>query len=152
QVQFLVNHRDATVDAIGRRPEGHGALTDLQIAAVGDVGAAENLQQGRLARAVLAHQRMNGAGVGDETAVGQRLDARKYLANGVEPQAAAIIYMCIHESLRRSPLWGRGLPIVNLRSGRTLGSLASTSLPETDLLQLFLEVGTCNQGHLIHGG
>src|SRR5690606_6736348 len=116
----LMDHSDATVNAVRRAPKGHGPFTDLHIAAIGDVGAAENLKQRRFARAVLAHQRMNGAGMSHEADVGERLDARKDLADGVEPQAPTIIHMCIHESLHPSPRSGRVLPIVSLvQAGKT---------------------------------
>src|SRR5690606_33029383 len=72
----------------------------------------------------LAHQGMDGAGVRNEADLGKRLHSGEDLANGVEPQAAAIIHMCIHESLHRLvPRAGtRGLPIVSLCSGTSESS------------------------------
>ena len=66
QMQLLMDHRDAAADAVGGRLERHGLLADLQLAAARNVGAAEDFQQGRFAGAVLAHQGVNLARMGDE--------------------------------------------------------------------------------------
>ena len=86
QVQLLVNHRHAAGDAVGRAFEGQGLRADMQRAAAGDIGPAEDLQQGRFARAVLAHQRMHLPGLGGKTDAVQRLDPGKGLADAVKPQ------------------------------------------------------------------
>ncbi|MNS80280.1 hypothetical protein D3C72_1139550 [compost metagenome] len=88
QMQLLVDHRDATADAVGGGLEVHRPLADLQGTAARRVGPAENFQQRRLAGAVLAHQGVNLPRMGDEADVVQRLHPGKGLADPVEAQAA----------------------------------------------------------------
>jgi hypothetical protein len=68
-------------------------LADLQIAAARGVSPAEDFQQGRFAGAVLAHQGVNLARMGDEADAIQRLHPGKGLADPVEAQAAAGIVL-----------------------------------------------------------
>ena len=86
QMQFLMDHRDPAGDAVGSVFEGHGLIADLHRTAARQVGAAEDFQQGRLARAVLAHQRVHRVRPRFEADLRQRLDPGKLLANAVETQ------------------------------------------------------------------
>ncbi|SAM30347.1 hypothetical protein BN1864_LIB5394:03344 [Pseudomonas sp. 1 R 17] len=86
QVQLLVDHRHAAGDAVGGAFERHGLRADLHRAAAGNIGAAEDLQQRRLARTVLAHQGVHLPRVGGEADAVQRLDPGKGFADSVETQ------------------------------------------------------------------
>src|SRR5450830_3265 len=100
-------------NAVGRRPEAHDLLANLQVAAVGRIEPAEDLQQGRLARAVLAHQRMHAVGPRLETDLRQRPDPGKLLADTVEAQARGRLRLFQHNlspapgRARRNPQGGR---------------------------------------------
>ncbi|MNL02110.1 hypothetical protein D3C87_1226050 [compost metagenome] len=98
QMQLLVNHRDAAADAVSGRLERHGLLADLQLAAARDVSTAEDFQQGRFAGAVLAHQGVNLAGMGDKADSVQRFHPGKGFADPVEAQAAAgaVLFLCLY--------------------------------------------------------
>ena len=63
QVDLLIDQRDACRQRLFRSPDGTGAPVDQDFAAGGAVGAGEDLHQGALARAVLAHQRVDLPGI-----------------------------------------------------------------------------------------
>ncbi len=85
-LQFLVNHRDAGRDRRGRIRELHGLAVDQHAARIGLIFAAENLQQRRLARAVLAHQAMHLARMHVERNAVECAHAGKHLADIVKTQ------------------------------------------------------------------
>jgi len=58
----LVDHEDARVERVARRPEAHGPPGELDLALVLSVEAGEDVRQRRLAGAVLAEQRVDLAG------------------------------------------------------------------------------------------
>ncbi|MDR6354753.1 hypothetical protein Q3H58_001424 [Pseudomonas psychrotolerans] len=87
QLQFLLDHGDAGADGFGGALEHQFLAIDVEVAGGGSVVAAEDLQQGRLARAVLAHEGMHRAGTHAEGDVGERLDAGKGLADADEAEA-----------------------------------------------------------------
>src|SRR3546814_329844 len=94
-MQLLVDHRHAAGNAVGGAFESHRLLADLQVAAAGDIGTAEDLQQRGLARAILAHQGMDLPRIGNETDIGQRLHTGEGFTNPVEPQARAnVVLLC----------------------------------------------------------
>ncbi|MNS28098.1 hypothetical protein D3C72_600640 [compost metagenome] len=103
QMQLLVDHRDATADAVGGGLEVHRPLADLQGSAAGYVGPAEDFQQRRFAGTVLAHQGMNLPRMGDEADAVQRLHPGKGLADPVETQAAAVL-LCMCLRVHNPPL------------------------------------------------
>jgi hypothetical protein len=85
-LQFLVNHRDAGRDRRGRTRKMHRLAVHQHAARIGLVFAAENLQQRRLARAVLAHQAMHLARMHVERDAVECAHAGKYLADIVKTQ------------------------------------------------------------------
>jgi len=95
--QLLIDGRDA---AFGRLARGDGlqlGVADADRAAVGRVDAGDDLDQRRLAGAVLAEQRMHLAGVHVEVDVAQHPDAGEGLRDAAERQRPA----------RRSELYTR---------------------------------------------
>ncbi len=79
QQQLLVNGRDPGALGVLRRGETHGAPVDQDLAAVRLIDAGDDLDQRRLACAVLAEQRMNLAGADVERDAAQRAHAGKAL-------------------------------------------------------------------------
>ncbi|CRL99725.1 hypothetical protein [Pseudomonas sp. 28 E 9] len=86
QVQLLVDHRHAAGNAVGGVLEGHDLLADLHRAAAGNIGAAEDLQQRRFTRTVLAHQGVHLPRVRGEADAIERLDPREGFADTVKTQ------------------------------------------------------------------
>ena len=78
-VQLLVYARDARRCRFIRVMESHLLAFDIDLALVRFVNACENLDQGRFARAVLADQSQDLAGLYRELHLVKRLDTRKYL-------------------------------------------------------------------------
>ncbi len=73
--RLLVDHRDACVLGVGRRAEVDAVATEQEVAAVAAVHAGDDLDQRRLAGAVLPHQGVDRAGV-DAQAAGAQGDDR----------------------------------------------------------------------------
>ena len=86
-LQFLVHHRNAAVQCIQRSLDLDllSLINDLAFVHVVDTKHA--LHQGRLARAVLSHQRMDGAGFQFQLCVIQCLDAGERLDDITHLQA-----------------------------------------------------------------
>ena len=81
EVQLLVDDADAEVLGGARRGDLHLAALDPDRAGVPLVDPGEDLHQRGLARAVLAHQRVDLAGAQLEARVLERLDAREALGD-----------------------------------------------------------------------
>ena len=79
QVQFLMHRTDAQQMRFHRACNRNRLAVENDLAAVGWLHSAEDLDQRRFACAILAHQRMHLAGDEIETDVAERLDSRKYL-------------------------------------------------------------------------
>jgi hypothetical protein len=79
--EFLEDHRDAEPARIGRRRDLDRLSLVQELAAVGTVGAAENLDQRRLPGAILAEQHVHLAAADLEADVVQGPDAGKGLAD-----------------------------------------------------------------------
>ena len=86
EVQLLVDDRDAGRHGVGGGLENIRRAADPEPAGGGGVGAAESLEQGGLARAVLPHERVNRAEAHAETDPGERRDARVRLGDVLELQ------------------------------------------------------------------
>ena len=83
QAEFLEDHRDAGALRVARRMERDRLAVEPDLAAGRRRAPAMMFDQGRLARAVLAEQRMHLAGAQLEVDSVQRLDAGEALAHPV---------------------------------------------------------------------
>ncbi len=79
QVQFLVDHRDARFDGLGRVCQDLGLSVDLDGAAVRLVDTRKDLHERGLARAVFADQGVDAAGARVERHLAERLDRAEAL-------------------------------------------------------------------------
>ena len=86
QVQLLVDHRDAGLDGVPGGAEVHAPAAQFQVAGGGAVGPGEDLEQGRLAGAVLADQGVDLPLAQLEGDLVQRLDAREALRHLLDLQ------------------------------------------------------------------
>ncbi len=84
QRQFLVDHGDAALQRIERPLELHLLARKPDRAAVGRINPGDDLHQRGFARAILAHQRMHGAGLQPELDIVERHHAREFLANAFD--------------------------------------------------------------------
>ena len=82
--RFLMDRGDAEASGVLRRAQAHGRAVDEDCAVVRRVEAGEDLDQGRLAGAVLADQRRHLAAAQLERAVDERLYAREGLRDAAE--------------------------------------------------------------------
>ena len=87
EVPLLVHGADAGGDRVARRGEADLAAVDGHPPLVGLVDAGDDLDQRRLAGAVLAHQRMDLAGPKVERDAVERLDAGEGFARGLDREA-----------------------------------------------------------------
>jgi hypothetical protein len=78
QLRLLVDGLDAVVQRVLRRPQSHRRALELDGAGVGALGSRDDLDQGRLAGAVLADHRVDGA----------RLDAEVGVTDGAHAAVA----------------------------------------------------------------
>jgi len=79
-----MDHGDAGIDGVTWRVELDGLAEQRDLAAVRTVEAGEDVRQGRLARAVLAQERVDLAGSGLEVDVLVRDDRGKALGDSAE--------------------------------------------------------------------
>src|SRR5258707_5963464 len=93
QMQFLIDDRDSGCDGFTRRRKTAFAASNAQLAARRQMRAAEDFQQSRFARAILAQQSMDAALPYTQRNVRQRLNTRERLADGFE---AEIVIWRIH--------------------------------------------------------
>lgn len=85
-LQLLMDHRDARRDRRGRARKAHRPPVDEHAARIGLIFAAENLEQRRLARPVLAHQPVHLSRLHVERNAVERTHAGKDLADIVKTQ------------------------------------------------------------------
>jgi hypothetical protein len=83
---LLVDHADAVLDGLTRTRVIETPAVPADVARVGRDQAGQDLEQRRLAGAVLAHQRVRAAGGHLERDAAQRVDGAKRLANAAELQ------------------------------------------------------------------
>ena len=115
--QLLVHHADAGRQRLARRAEMHRPAVDRHAAVVLAVQAGDDLHQGRLAGAVLAHQAVDLAGAQHEVDVAQGRDAAERLGDAAsvrQPRRAA----------RASTACRRTLAGMTIRSGSDPASTA----------------------------
>src|ERR1700738_1969979 len=84
EVALLVDDGDACSDRIPRRAENEVSIFEFERPAVGSVNPGDDLDQGRLARAVLPHQRVNLATRQRERGLIERTNARKRLGDALQ--------------------------------------------------------------------
>ena len=81
---FLKHHGDAGIEGLARRGDADRPAIDEDAAGIGLVDAVEDLEQRRLARAILADEPHDLAAVDVEADVIQRLHARKGLGDAAD--------------------------------------------------------------------
>ena len=86
QIKFLMNYRDARALGVARRSESLRLALEDHPAFIGLQLSAHHLHESRLARAVLAAERMDLAALHLEAHVGQRIDAEVTLGDAFELQ------------------------------------------------------------------
>ena len=88
--EFLIDRDDAGALGVVRRSEGDRFAIELDFARIGALRAGKDLEQGRLAGAVLAEQRVNLRRPDVEVSILERQHARKALADPDHPENRAI--------------------------------------------------------------
>src|SRR5262249_3667610 len=104
--EFLVDHRHAGPQRVGRRLEANRLATNLDPTIVGEIDARQNPAERALAGAVLAAERMAGAARDLECHVLERHDAREPLRDALERNS----WLSHRIPLKRTRGWPRTGP------------------------------------------
>jgi hypothetical protein len=112
QREFLEDDGDTKRAGIGGAGDGDPPALDLDIAAIGRIGAVQRLDQRRLSRAILTEDDMDLAGIDVERYVLERMHTGKGFVDADQTQQRCIGLASGRP--RRRPLWGvqRAVPLL----------------------------------------
>ena len=96
EVELLVDDRDAEVLGLGRIMDLHRLAVDADLAGIALICAGQDLDEGRLAGAVLAGERHHLAGVEGQVHVVEGLDAAEPLADSARLEEWRRVARCRH--------------------------------------------------------
>jgi hypothetical protein len=109
KAQFLVDHRHATFEGVGRAPEADALAVEKNLAAIGPDRAAEDAHQGALAGAVLAAEGVDLAPPAIEIDAAEGADAGVFLADPEKLDAGRVVGR-LGWGQRGGPQTGRRFP------------------------------------------